>query len=61
MISGDKAAYSYLPKSVARFFQPAELTELMRCCGYDGVNARVWTGGTVALHTGMTKAILRPE
>lgn len=61
MISGDKAAYSYLPKSVARFFQPAELTELMRRCGYDRVNARVWTGGTVALHTGMTKAVLRRE
>jgi len=61
MISGDKAAYSYLPKSVARFFQPAELTELMRSCGYDGVNARVWTGGAVALHTGMTKATLRRE
>ena len=61
MISGDKAAYAYLPKSVARFFQPAELTELMGRCGYDGVNARAWTGGTVALHTGMTKATLRRE
>jgi demethylmenaquinone methyltransferase/2-methoxy-6-polyprenyl-1,4-benzoquinol methylase len=52
MISGDKAAYSYLPNSVARFFQPAELAELMTTCGFDAVNARVWTGGTVALHTG---------
>jgi demethylmenaquinone methyltransferase/2-methoxy-6-polyprenyl-1,4-benzoquinol methylase len=52
MISGDQAAYSYLPKSVARFFQPAELAELMTTCGFDAVNARVWTGGTVALHSG---------
>jgi|SRR5579859_3610228 len=53
MISGDRAAYTYLPKSVARFFQPEELTELMRQSGFEGVEARVWTGGTVALHTGV--------
>jgi demethylmenaquinone methyltransferase/2-methoxy-6-polyprenyl-1,4-benzoquinol methylase len=52
LISGDKAAYTYLPKSVARFFQPQELGELMLASGYVGVEARVWTGGTVALHTG---------
>jgi len=53
MISGDKAAYTYLPKSVARFFQPEELKELMVKSGFEGVEARVWTGGTVALHTGL--------
>ena len=52
LISGDRAAYTYLPKSVARFFQPEELKELMGKSGFDGVEARVWTGGTVALHTG---------
>jgi demethylmenaquinone methyltransferase / 2-methoxy-6-polyprenyl-1,4-benzoquinol methylase len=52
MISGDKAAYRYLPKSVARFFQPEELKELMLKSGFEQVEARVWTGGTVALHTG---------
>ena len=53
LISGDKAAYTYLPKSVARFFQPEELKELMMLnCGFEEVEARVWTGGTVALHTG---------
>ena len=52
MISGDQAAYRYLPKSVSRFFQPEELKELMGRCGYAVVEARVWTGGTVALHTG---------
>jgi demethylmenaquinone methyltransferase/2-methoxy-6-polyprenyl-1,4-benzoquinol methylase len=56
MISGDQAAYTYLPKSVARFFQPEELKELMAKCGYSGVEARVWTGGTVALHTGRKSA-----
>lgn len=51
MISGDKAAYTYLPRSVARFFQPEEFTELIGKNGFDRVEARVWTGGTVALHT----------
>jgi demethylmenaquinone methyltransferase/2-methoxy-6-polyprenyl-1,4-benzoquinol methylase len=51
LISGDKAAYTYLPKSVARFFQPEELKELMMTSGYEAVEARAWTGGTVALHT----------
>jgi demethylmenaquinone methyltransferase / 2-methoxy-6-polyprenyl-1,4-benzoquinol methylase len=53
VISGDKAAYTYLPKSVARFFQPEELKELMLKSGYKNIEVRVWTGGTVALHTGM--------
>lgn len=52
LISGNKAAYTYLPKSVARFFQPEELKQLMSKSGFEGVDAQVWTGGTVALHTG---------
>lgn len=52
-ISGDAAAYKYLPTSVARFFRPEELCELMRCVGFRNVEAAVWTGGTVALHTGV--------
>jgi demethylmenaquinone methyltransferase / 2-methoxy-6-polyprenyl-1,4-benzoquinol methylase len=55
-VSGDKAAYTYLPKSVARFFQPEELRALMGRTGFEGVEARVWTGGTVALHTGAKRA-----
>ena len=53
LISGDQAAYTYLPKSVARFFQPEELRESMVKNGYEGVEVRVWMGGTVALHTGV--------
>jgi demethylmenaquinone methyltransferase/2-methoxy-6-polyprenyl-1,4-benzoquinol methylase len=56
LISGDKAAYRYLPKSVARFFQPEEFTELIAKNGFQGIAARVWTGGTVALHTGRKSA-----
>jgi len=54
-ISGDAAAYKYLPNSVARFFQPEELCELMRGVGLQNVEAMVWTGGTVALHTGVKR------
>jgi len=51
-ISGDSAAYTYLPKSVARFFRPAELAALMTRTGYQSVEFLAWTFGTVALHTG---------
>jgi demethylmenaquinone methyltransferase/2-methoxy-6-polyprenyl-1,4-benzoquinol methylase len=51
LISGDRSAYTYLPKSVARFFRPAELAALMSTVGYCSVDYRVWTLGTVALHT----------
>ena len=51
IISGDPAAYSCLPKSVARFFRPPELASLMTSIGYQSVDYRVWTLGTVALHT----------
>jgi demethylmenaquinone methyltransferase/2-methoxy-6-polyprenyl-1,4-benzoquinol methylase len=51
LISGDSAAYTYLPKSVARFFRPPELAALMAGVGYQSVAFKVWTFGTVALHT----------
>ena len=51
-ISGNPAAYSYLPKSVSRFFRPGELSALFQSVGYQSVVFRTWTLGTVALHTG---------
>jgi len=53
LISGERSAYTYLPNSVARFFRPTELATLMSAVGYDSVDYRVWTLGTVALHTGL--------
>ena len=53
LISGDQAAYKYLPKSVARFFRPPELAALLTAIGYQSVDYRVWTFGTVALHTAL--------
>jgi len=52
MISGDRSAYSYLPKSVSRFFRSPELAALMATVGYQSVEYREWTMSTVALHTG---------
>ena len=51
LISGQRSAYAYLPKSVARFFRPSELAALLSTVGYQSVDYRVWTLGTVALHT----------
>ncbi|HVO59224.1 MAG TPA: bifunctional demethylmenaquinone methyltransferase/2-methoxy-6-polyprenyl-1,4-benzoquinol methylase UbiE [Dongiaceae bacterium] len=51
-ISGDRMAYKYLPRSVQRFLHADELKALMRENGYGQVEARLWTGGTIALHTG---------
>jgi demethylmenaquinone methyltransferase/2-methoxy-6-polyprenyl-1,4-benzoquinol methylase len=50
LISGDPAAYTYLPKSVSRFFRPPELAALMSSVGYDSVSFESLTFGTVALH-----------
>jgi demethylmenaquinone methyltransferase / 2-methoxy-6-polyprenyl-1,4-benzoquinol methylase len=51
LISGERSAYTYLPKSVARFFRPTELAALLTAVGYHSVDYRTWTLGTVALHT----------
>ena len=55
LISGDRSAYTYLPKSVARFFRPPELAALMTSVGYQSVSYRLWTFATVALHTARAK------
>jgi demethylmenaquinone methyltransferase / 2-methoxy-6-polyprenyl-1,4-benzoquinol methylase len=52
LVSGHQSAYTYLPRSVARFFRPGELAALMTSVGYQSVEFREWTIRTVALHTG---------
>jgi demethylmenaquinone methyltransferase / 2-methoxy-6-polyprenyl-1,4-benzoquinol methylase len=52
-ISGDREAYAYLPKSVARFFRPQELASLMERVGYSSVHYHLMTLGSVALHIGV--------
>lgn len=56
IISGNPTAYSYLPKSVSRFFRPKELSDLFQSVGYQSVQFRAWTLGTVALHIAIRSA-----
>jgi demethylmenaquinone methyltransferase/2-methoxy-6-polyprenyl-1,4-benzoquinol methylase len=51
-ISGNSAAYSYLPRSVGRFPSPEELAAQMERAGFGDVRFVRWTGGIVTLHTG---------
>jgi demethylmenaquinone methyltransferase/2-methoxy-6-polyprenyl-1,4-benzoquinol methylase len=53
LLSGDHSAYTYLPASVSRFFRPPELASAMNRIGYQSVEYRVWTFGTVAFHEGI--------
>lgn len=53
LVAGDRQAYTYLPRSVARFVTPAELAELMRAAGLRDVRWRALGLGTIALHVGV--------
>ncbi len=52
-VSGERAAYAYLPASVARFSDPAERTRLMEAAGFEEVSARPLTFGIAWLHRGV--------
>jgi demethylmenaquinone methyltransferase/2-methoxy-6-polyprenyl-1,4-benzoquinol methylase len=51
-VAGDRAAYTYLPRSVERFVTPLELAELMEHAGLRAVRYRRLALGTIALHIG---------
>ncbi len=55
VISGDREAYLYLPRSIMEFCEPDELHRLMRNAGLRDPRSRLLTCGVVAVHTG-TKA-----
>jgi len=50
LVSGDRAAYSYLPRSTAAFPRAPELAELLCTAGFADVHFRKLMAGTVALH-----------
>jgi demethylmenaquinone methyltransferase/2-methoxy-6-polyprenyl-1,4-benzoquinol methylase len=52
-ISGDREAYAYLPKSVARFFRPDEFATALKTAGFIQVRFHLMTLGAVALHLGV--------
>jgi demethylmenaquinone methyltransferase/2-methoxy-6-polyprenyl-1,4-benzoquinol methylase len=49
-ISGNRAAYGYLPDSVGKFPSPGGLIGMMTAAGFSNAKYELWTGGTVALH-----------
>ncbi len=51
LISGNGAAYTYLPSSVSKFPSPEALQALFEKVGYREVEFVRWTGGIVTLHT----------
>ncbi len=51
-ISGDRAAYRYLPNSLEGFPKATELAGILADIGFLDVRFRLLAGGTVALHTG---------
>ncbi len=51
-VSGNGAAYAYLPASVQKFLVPEQLARLMSDVGFVNVGYKLWTGGSIALHTG---------
>lgn len=56
LISGQRAAYTYLPHSLTAFLTPAQIAEVMRRSGWTGVSFRRLMLGTVAVHTGTREA-----
>ena len=51
-LAGDRAAYTYLPQSVDRFYHADELAGIMRESGLEKVGYRRLGFGTVCLHWG---------
>jgi demethylmenaquinone methyltransferase/2-methoxy-6-polyprenyl-1,4-benzoquinol methylase len=52
LVSGDRGAYTYLPRSVDRFVTPAELARLMGAAGLVDVRISRVGLGTVTIHVG---------
>jgi demethylmenaquinone methyltransferase / 2-methoxy-6-polyprenyl-1,4-benzoquinol methylase len=55
-VSGDRAAYSYLPASVARFPDPQAFGRLMEEAGFAAVRWKRLTAGIAYLHRGEKRA-----
>ena len=51
-VSGDKAAYRYLPASVLHFPGPREFMETLRECGFSEVEHKAMTFGICRLYSG---------
>ena len=56
LLSGDYAAYSYLPHSLTRFPDADTLARLLRDAGLCGVRYRLLNFGSIAIHMGTAAA-----
>ncbi len=54
-LSGDPAAYRYLPQSVHDFMSPAQVAAAMRSAGFAEVYFRIWALGSMAVYVGVKK------
>ena len=52
IISGNRAAYRYLPDSIQDFLTPDELSDLFECAGFKSINKFPLTFGLTYLHEG---------
>jgi demethylmenaquinone methyltransferase/2-methoxy-6-polyprenyl-1,4-benzoquinol methylase len=52
-ITGQRAAYTYLPHSLTTFLTPSEIADVMRQTGWQEVRYRRLMLGTVAVHVGV--------
>jgi demethylmenaquinone methyltransferase / 2-methoxy-6-polyprenyl-1,4-benzoquinol methylase len=52
LVSGSRAAYTYLPDSVSKFPEQDALVALMKNCGFSDVRFQNLTGGVAAIHVG---------
>jgi demethylmenaquinone methyltransferase/2-methoxy-6-polyprenyl-1,4-benzoquinol methylase len=53
LVSGSRAAYTYLPNSVSKFPDQKTLVAMMEAAGFHDVNYQNLTGGIAALHSGV--------
>ena len=52
LVSGDKEAYDYLASSIAKFYEPEELLQMMREAGFKKTYRRPLTFGVVSIYVG---------
>jgi len=53
LVSGDKEAYEYLASSIAAFYEPEELLDMMRQAGFSHTERKPMTFGIVTLYIGV--------
>jgi demethylmenaquinone methyltransferase/2-methoxy-6-polyprenyl-1,4-benzoquinol methylase len=61
LISGNSAAYSYLPASVERFPQPPEVLTRMKAAGFRDVSWKPYTFGIAGLFRGTVRLLQRAQ